>query len=321
LGIGNFKNDCDPEATALEALTKKCGMCTEFTYILYAAFKLAGLAVAGLDVKAPPKYLEQKGLPPNAQHTALVLKLKKGFRIFDFDKGRSDAINHFRENKFIWVQVSEREMISMYYANLAFNICRGSGPADCLDAQRKAQELNPGHYRLNWNLGVEYARSGRLEKAVEFLKKAHELNPGDKDIRTNLKTAFHKLVNSNLNRDNAKALAYCRPLVALEPNDDQARLLMAQLSASLEMYEEAYAGFRHLLKKNPSSRSVSIHFARTLANHGRSLIKSQKYKLALVRLQEARQIINAVAKQPDEEVKEIISYIESLQKFIPTNLP
>jgi tetratricopeptide (TPR) repeat protein len=153
LGLADSEVDCDPEATALEALAGKCGVCTERSYITYGALRMAGLKASSLYIEAPRAYLDEMGLPPEATHNSLIQQTKNK-KILDPGLGRFDAESHYKEKSFRWVQESNREWLGFYYMLRANHYRNKNADEKLVEHYRKAQELNPNYFDISRNLAI-----------------------------------------------------------------------------------------------------------------------------------------------------------------------
>jgi tetratricopeptide (TPR) repeat protein len=97
---------------------------------------------------------------------------------------------------------------------------------EALSALEKAAVAAPDVARYAYVYGVALHAAGRIDRAMSVLKQAHQRHPGDADILVALAT---------ISRDAGRlddAIDYAGRLVALDPDDQQARQLLAQLQAA-----------------------------------------------------------------------------------------
>jgi hypothetical protein len=134
-----LKKDCAQEAPALTALAKRCGHCSEESYILYGLFKRAGLKAKMFFVR------------PN--HVAIGLPLGKRTRLFDLFNGISNAGPFFQaHNTPVWSEQSEMEFLSYYYNNLGGYQFDQGNFRSAVDLYKKALTLNPYSALVRKNL-------------------------------------------------------------------------------------------------------------------------------------------------------------------------
>jgi len=343
-GLADINGDCDPEATALEALKKRCGMCTEFSYITYAALKMAGIETYSQYVEAPREYLIRKGWPPDAAHGSLVLVLNNKKRILDPGLGRANAEPHYHQNGFKWIQESRREWLGFYYALYASQVKQRVDDKALLELYRKARELNTNFYLINVSLGISYSKAGRIKEAIECYKKALSLQPNSIEAMSMLASAYTEnkqhneavalfekilvvepknlsalryLVSNYISMHNYdKALEHGRKIAALNPKDLEVRQTIGQLYGEKKDYDKAVDEFKKILKDDPRYLPVYNSLAIVLYNQARSLMIENKYKESYAKLGEAKAVLQEYLKiKPgDERAQIILQQIEAVQK-------
>jgi len=344
LGLADIKNDCDPEGTALEALKKKCGACTELSYVTHAALKMAGIETASLFVEAPPAYLIKKGWPPGTNHNSLVLELKNKKRIFDPGLKMANAEPEYRKESFTWVQETHREWLGFYYSLYATNVKAKVDEPTLLELYKKAKELNGNYYLTNLCLGVMHYNQGEIKLAIESFKKALALKPGAADGMEMLAKAYvtnhqedeavmvykkHLTAEPsdqealraivqlcyNLQRYD-DALEFARKSVALNPNYLAMRNVIGQIYGKKEEFDRAEQEFKKLLKDNPDFLPAYKSRAAALFDHGKKMISDQKPKEANAKLDEAKAVLQAYLKRKPEDKKalNLLQQIEAAQK-------
>jgi tetratricopeptide (TPR) repeat protein len=92
-----------------------------------------------------------------------------------------------------------------------------------LGSLRRAAALAPGEPRYAYVLGVALNSDGQREAALAELRRAHEVRPSDRDVLLALAT---------ISRDSgalAESIVYARELVALSPEEPEARQLLSEL--------------------------------------------------------------------------------------------
>ena len=293
LGTADFKGDCNPEATALEALKKKCGMCTEFSYLMFAALKMAGLEALSLYAEAPKAYLEKKGWPPDSTHNSLLLALKNKKRIIDPALGNADAEAHYKENSFKWVQESRREWLGFYYVLYAQHFMQDKENNINNAAfvfYKKARELNSNYYTINMNLGGMHIKFGELEAAAECFKKALALKPQSVDAMKILASVYTKKKQYN------QAIELYKKVLIIDPKNVEAIGNIA---------------------------SIYMDQAINLFNHGRNLMIEHRDKEAYAKFDQAKAVLQEYLKykKDDEQALKIMQQIESVQKQLKARTP
>jgi len=293
LGLADFKGDCKPEATALEALKQNCGMCTEFSYIMFAALKMAGLEAVSLYAEAPKAYLKKKGWPPDSTHNSLVLALKNKKRIIDPALGNADAEAHYKENSFKWVQESRREWLGFYYVLYAQHFMRDKENNINNAAfvfYKKARELNSNYYTINMNLGGMHIKFGELEAAAECFKKALALKPQSVDAMKILASVYIK------NKQYNQAIELYKKVLMIDPKNAEAIGNIA---------------------------SIYMGQVVNLFNQGRSLMIERRDKEAYAKFDRAKTVLQEYLKykKDDEQALKIMQQIESVQKQLKARTP
>jgi Flp pilus assembly protein TadD len=94
-----------------------------------------------------------------------------------------------------------------------------------IEALGRAYALEPDQARYAYVYGIALNSNDRSGRAIEVLERAHAGRPGDRELLIALATI------SRERGEAAAAVAYARKLVALSPDDPDARALLAQLEA------------------------------------------------------------------------------------------
>ena len=183
--------DYSKEYSALAALQLKYGECTEHSKILYAAFKMAGLAPFFISLKGTdskhPIIMAQMSSDPNYYHIALGLEINGKTRLFD------GALLDIDPPHFKTLKLSLRQYLSLDLNNQA-NFHRKVGNHEgSLELRKKANLLDPLNDLTYTNAGFNYNKLGEHNKALEVLNAGLEVNPYNGMALTNRAEAFRFL--------------------------------------------------------------------------------------------------------------------------------
>ncbi len=185
LALIEIQNDCEIEATALEALKNSCGWCTEETKILYAVFKMAELWVE--PVYGLPKYEAMKNLPIKSQtHISIALVLSGKKRYFDPALKMADAEQFYKRYFNFWHNITNREFLAIHHGNLGVSYL-SKKQFDLAEKEfTKAIQIDSDCFEAHNNLGVVYLMTGRRDSAKEEFVKAIQINPDCAEGHNNL---------------------------------------------------------------------------------------------------------------------------------------
>ncbi|NQU16699.1 MAG: tetratricopeptide repeat protein [Candidatus Saganbacteria bacterium] len=191
LGRKGIKNDCELEATALEALKKRCGLCSETSSIVYAAFKRAKLRVGflyGVFSQAGRKKMNPE--PQAGMHLSIKLFINKKIRYFEstieYDASKYKLETIYKGVFDLWFQVSNREFLAMYYLSLAVEYSKKGELDLAIAAFKRGINIYPNFAAVYYDLGIYYVNKGRLDLAYPAFLRVIKINP-------NYAKAFYQL--------------------------------------------------------------------------------------------------------------------------------
>lgn len=118
--------------------------------------------------------------------------------------------------------------------------------SDAENAFSQALDSDPGNFDTLYNLGIAALRAGHTERAADVLSRAQKLRSDDADCTFALAQALaarQQLLESAALLVRARATAPQRADIAL---------LLAQISARLQFYEDAAAAYNDYLKLKPN---------------------------------------------------------------------
>lgn len=171
-------SDLKNEYTALQALERGVGDCTEGSKILFAIFQMAGLdakfvLVESSALQSKKPYVQKriqtylKSLPLGIDHVLLELPLKGQRRLFDPSLLDSDATHH------PYYPFTLRHYLSLDYGTLNAK----HTPAERMKDITKALALDPSSPFASANRGYAWLQKRDWDKAIQDLKKSIHFKP------------------------------------------------------------------------------------------------------------------------------------------------
>ena len=167
------------EYTALEAIQKSRGECTENSKILFALLRMGGLDPQfvlvkrkGLLTSGDPEieaYL--KDLPAGMDHFCIGFELRGRFRLLDpsiFDSN-ADYTEYF--------PLSLRQYLNFDYSNRGNSWAKKEEYDKAIVDYTRAIEIDPRLAEAYTNRGVAWSNKGEYDKAITDHSKAIEINP------------------------------------------------------------------------------------------------------------------------------------------------
>ena len=236
------------EYTALEALEKKQGECTEMSYILFALFKMAGFSPvlysgdrAGMiSVETDPERIDfLKRVPAGYGHMLVGLAFDDKVRFFDpaFIKSAATYVGFF--------PLTPRQGFAAYLSNIA----KSWGDKEEKD---KAQEL----YQLALAIDprtmaaihgtVEDGKSRDSQKNIALFSRAIDINPHSAGLYYSRGISYKDVGEFE------KAIQDYSRAIKLDPNMSEAYINRGVVYGRQERWDDAIADFSKVLEINPN---------------------------------------------------------------------
>lgn len=135
----------------------------------------------------------------------------------------------------------------------------------------RASAALPEEPTLNLQLSYYLTQAGHLKEAVDVLEKAHARWPSNDQVAYFLALGYDDL------KDEAKALALLRKVVAVKPDYHEARFQLGVILEKLDKMDEAETQFRALLADTPEDAAVLNYLGYSLADRGLKLGEAEGY--------------------------------------------
>ena len=162
LGLATEPEDCEFEATALEALRNECGNCSERSKILYTIFKMAGLDAQFIYSRPNQEAIVKHGLSAGNTHLSIGLVLENRTRYFDAAYLNPDAQLFYQENFEWWFPISNREALADHHNNLGVDYLEAKDLERAIFELEKAVTINPESLEAHISLGAVYLTKAML---------------------------------------------------------------------------------------------------------------------------------------------------------------
>jgi tetratricopeptide (TPR) repeat protein len=259
LGLSGMDNDCPIEATALGALAKACGACTEESKVLYAVFRAAGLQPKILHVI--PDYKDQ--VPEGTFHASVSLNLGGKTRIFDPALKNENAAPLYKAQKFLWwYEETGAEVLAGHFSNLGAGYLNIGEVARAIATIKIALKIDPGSYEAHLDLGNAYGLKGDFDKAIAEHKIALRINPTLDCAHHNMGIAYDKKGEPKL------AMAEYKAALRINPDNAHVHSSLGALYAQNNDWDRAIAEFNIALKSDPKFADAQYNLGYTYALKG-----------------------------------------------------
>jgi tetratricopeptide (TPR) repeat protein len=140
---------------------------------------------------------------------------------------------------------------------------------------------NPDCWMAYNNLGIELARRGAYQEAIENYGKSLERSVGSK-ASVSYAEAHYNLANALLeNGDVDRALTEARLAVTLQANDADARVALGNALLSKGRVEDSINEYSHALRINPDNEKAHCNLGNALEQKGDIPGAGQEYRRAL----------------------------------------
>ena len=247
LDLAYVEKDCTLEATALEALSGNCGLCTEKSEIVLALFKLAGLKARSLYVEPGEKALAVLKAPKGILHMSVSLEMPGGKRrIFDAGGDSSNAEPFYKKFEVTWwYEQTGVELLASYYSNLGGEYDKQKNYSAAITSLQMSIDLSPAS-DAHTNLGGVYLGRGMVDQAIAESKIAVSIKPNNSLWRVNLAYRYMK------KGDLGAALSELLVAVRLSPNLADAHLALGSIYAQQNKLDAAIGELKKAIRLEPA---------------------------------------------------------------------
>ncbi|PCJ21288.1 MAG: hypothetical protein COB02_01510 [Candidatus Cloacimonadota bacterium] len=115
---------------------------------------------------------------------------------------------------------------------------------------KKVLRKSPNHVGATHDLGLTYAKLGKLDKAIEYFQKTLDLRPNHSEAYFNLSSIFFRLNQA------PQALQYLKQCLRFSPNHPKGLLRLAELDLSNGRQRDAISNLSKYLKVKPYDLKV-----------------------------------------------------------------
>jgi len=184
--------------------------------------------------------------------------------------------NNFKSAEKLYKQILKKNPKHFDSIVLLGTLLARSGKLDkAIEYFQKAIQINPSSSNANYNLGLTFKELGEYNKAVNHYEKAIEINPEYFIAHSNLGNLFYKLCEFQ------KAKNCYEKAIQIKPNFANAHLSLGNLYEELNEYEKAKNCYEKAIQIKPNF--ANAHFG--LGNIYEELSKFEKaidcYKKAI----------------------------------------
>ena len=157
---------------------------------------------------------------------------------------------------------------ALYYFSLGELANLDNKVEDAIEFFKKAHELDPKSWYLQFKLGEVYVKKSEFELAKKYLKQAIGLNNSASEAQLLLGNLF------SAEKDFTQAIRCYKKVIYLEPTKEQAYILLGTVYAEQNDYSTAVSTLKTLLKVNAQS-FLGYYYL------GRMYTDIKKYSLAV----------------------------------------
>ncbi len=245
-GLGNSETSGDAplESTPLETIRTKTGWCTEWSKVLYAVFRLAGLKPFFVWTSLqddPPAFIRDKLNDRFALgHVYIGLKIGDRFRYFDpsFQK-----TNIQYKNNYHWGLI---HYLSGDFLNRGRDIIHHQNKlSEGIENTHKAIKFDPNHPVNHNNLAMYLMRDGKIKEAIAEMKRAAQLGAKEKLYQLNLSLAL--LQGKELDA----GIQAAQEVIALDPDNARGYLILGVFQGQKGKIPEAETSLRRAIEIDP----------------------------------------------------------------------
>lgn len=128
---------------------------------------------------------------------------------------------------------------------------------------RKAAEIEPNNFQVQYEHGLALQLLGRTTDAVHAYLRALRLRPNDFNSNLNIATAYLQL------GEPAQALSYGEHAVQIDSRSGPARITLGTIYATLDRHDDAIVEYRHASELIELSGPLLLNWAESLGKVGR----------------------------------------------------
>lgn len=292
LRTDNSAENAGPEYTALEALQKGKGECTEMSYILYALFKMAGFSPilyvgyrAGMlaNKSDPEESAFLKTLPIGYGHMCVGLKIDDKIRLFD------PAFIDSNANYTGFYPLTPRQAFAQYLSNDAHYWLNNQDRSSAKKIYKQALLVD------SRTIPALVGYSGVLDNENEKLKilsRAIEIDPKNAVSYYNRGVFYrHKLDFTSAIRDYSRA-------IELDPATVEAYINRGAVYVLEQQWEAAAQDFSKILEINPQLIIAELKIGHVWLQAGNERKAMQAFGRFLQASGNANTLLDAVENTP-----------------------
>ncbi len=162
-----------------------------------------------------------------------------------------------------------------YWTSLGACLAHQGRFGEAIEDYRKSLRLSPHDPQTNFNLGLAYFKTGKLERAIQPLTVAEGALPqGAEQIRLVLGMSYYGTGQAS------KAIPYLEGAAGHEPANAELQLTLARAYLQANAFDKAREQFVRMLSVNPDSAQVHLLLAQAYDGLGKSEEALQEFRLA-----------------------------------------
>ncbi len=175
-----------PTRNAVGTYRNRKGNCLSFVNLFVGVARHNRLSPFYVEVTDYQRWNFKDGLVVSRGHIVAGMYVSGELRTYDFLPYRAKAYKQFKP-------IDDLTAAAHYYNNLGAEALMDGDVAGALDHLLIAREIAPEFVKGLNNLGVVYARTGKVEEAVAIYQHGLAVEPEDAALLTNLARAYQQL--------------------------------------------------------------------------------------------------------------------------------
>ncbi len=182
----NLRYALEPTRNAVETYYAREGNCLSFVNLFVGVARHQRLTPFYVEVTDYQRWNYAQGLVVSRGHIVAGMYVKGELKTYDFLPYRAKAYRDFKP-------IDDLTAAAHYYNNLGAEALLAGDTSHALEELELAAQIAPGFVKGLNNLGVAYARTRQLDKAIAAYQRGLAIEPADVALLTNLARAYQDL--------------------------------------------------------------------------------------------------------------------------------